>query len=85
MAKYTSEEKLQAVLRYLEGNESSLEIAQSIGTDHKAILKWVKQYQLSNASKFLLKKALQEQLSLQSSNISFDKFSKYLIPCKRLI
>ena len=38
MAKYTAEEKLQAALRYLEGKESSHEIAKSIGTDHKTIL-----------------------------------------------
>ncbi len=39
MAKYRG--KLQAALRYLEGKESSHEIAKSIGTDHKAILNWL--------------------------------------------
>ena len=53
MAKYTSEEKLQAALRYLEGNESSHEIAKSIGTDHKAILKWAKQYQYNGVEAFI--------------------------------
>ena len=53
MAKYTSEEKLQAALRYLEGNESSHEIAKSIGIDHKAILKWAKQYQYNGVEAFI--------------------------------
>ena len=44
MAKFTVEDKLQAVNRYLNGSESSLKIAKSLGTNHKAILKWVKQY-----------------------------------------
>ncbi|MBD8035353.1 transposase [Solibacillus sp. A46] len=43
MAKFTLEEKLQAVFRYIKGNESSHEIAKTIGTDHKAILNWAKQ------------------------------------------
>ena len=38
MAKYTSEEKLQAVLRYIEGKESSHEIARLIGTITKRFL-----------------------------------------------
>ena len=53
MAKYTSEEKLQAALRYLEGNESSHEIAKSIGTDHKAILFWAKQYEHNGVEAFI--------------------------------
>ncbi|WP_342472341.1 IS3 family transposase [Metasolibacillus sp. FSL H7-0170] len=53
MAKYTSEEKLQAVLRYLEGKESSHEIAKSMGTDHKAILNWAKQYEYNGVETFI--------------------------------
>ena len=53
MAKYTSEEKLQAVLRYIEGKESSHEIARLIGTDHKAILNWVKQYEYNGVEAFI--------------------------------
>ncbi len=52
MAKYTSEEKLQAAVRYLEGKESSVEIAKSMGTDHRAILKWVKQYEYNGVEAF---------------------------------
>ncbi|MFF2175418.1 IS3 family transposase [Lysinibacillus sp. NPDC058147] len=49
MAKYTVEDKLQAVERYLNGNES----AKSLGTDHTAILKWVKQYEYNGVGAFI--------------------------------
>ncbi|WP_248508350.1 transposase, partial [Sporosarcina sp. NCCP-2222] len=52
MAKFTAEDKLQAVNRYLNGRESSIEIAKSLETDHKAILKWVKQYEYHGAKAF---------------------------------
>ena len=39
MAKYTVEDKLQAVERYLNGNESANKIAKSLGTDKQAIFK----------------------------------------------
>ncbi|WP_075619157.1 helix-turn-helix domain-containing protein [Paenisporosarcina indica] len=45
MAKFTPEDKLQAVLRYLNGKESYNEIGRFIATDHKSIVKWVKQYE----------------------------------------
>lgn len=53
MAKYTAEEKLQAALRYLEGKESSHEIAKSIGTDPKAILNWAKRYEYNGVKAFI--------------------------------
>ncbi|SOC34994.1 transposase-like protein [Ureibacillus acetophenoni] len=52
MAKFTTEDKLQAVNRYLNGTESSVEIAKSIGTDNKAILKWVKQFEYNGVDAF---------------------------------
>jgi transposase len=52
MAKFTVEDKLQAVKRYLNGNESSYEIAKSLGTDNKAIYKWVKQYEYNGVEAF---------------------------------
>ena len=45
MAKFSAEEKLQAVARYLNGNESYRTIGKSIGVNHKAIQKWVKQFE----------------------------------------
>ncbi|MER1959115.1 MAG: IS3 family transposase [Solibacillus sp.] len=53
MAKFTAEEKLQAALRYLEGKESYREIARSIGVDHNALPKWVKQYELQGINAFI--------------------------------
>ena len=52
MAKYSEMDKLQAVLRYLEGNESSHGIARFIETNHQAILKWVKQYEYNSVEAF---------------------------------
>lgn len=53
MGKYTAEEKLQAPLRYVNGNESYKEIGKSIGIDHKSIVKWVKQYEYNGAEVFV--------------------------------
>ncbi|MET3507425.1 transposase-like protein [Halalkalibacter oceani] len=53
MAKFSTDDKLQAVLRYLNGNESSYEIAKSLGTNNKAILKWVKQYEYNGEEAFV--------------------------------
>ena len=55
MAKFTADEKLQAALRYLNGKESSYQIARSMGTDHQAVLKWVKQYEYHGDNAFLKK------------------------------
>lgn len=49
------EEKLQAALRYLDGKESSYQIARSMGTNHQAILKWVKQYEYRGENAYLKK------------------------------
>lgn len=53
MGKYTAAEKLQAALRYLEGTESSYAIAKSMGTNSKAILKWLKQYEYQGVQVFM--------------------------------
>jgi transposase-like protein len=53
MAKFTAEDKLQAVKRYLNGRESSHEIAKSLRTNHQAILKWVKQYEYNGVEAFV--------------------------------
>jgi transposase len=53
MVKFTANIKSQAINRYLNGNESSNEIATSLGTDHKAILKWVKQYEHNSEEAFI--------------------------------
>jgi len=53
MAKFTVQDKLQAVKRYINGSESLSEIAKSLGTDHKAVFKWIKQYEYNGVEAFV--------------------------------
>ncbi|WP_455709814.1 transposase [Lysinibacillus xylanilyticus] len=53
MSKYTAEKKLQAVQRYLNGNESYKDIGQSIGANKKLIIIWVKQYEHNGLDAFI--------------------------------
>ncbi|KOO48756.1 transposase [Viridibacillus arvi] len=53
MAKFTAEEKLNAVERALKGKESYMVIAKSIGVDDTAIHKWVKQYEHNGVEAFI--------------------------------
>jgi transposase len=53
MAKFTAEQKLQAVARYLNGNESYREIGKSLGLDFRYINKWVKQFEHNGAEAFI--------------------------------
>ena len=55
MSKFTTEEKLQAVIRYIHGNESLREIAKSIGTVHQVLLRWVKRFE-NNGEKAFIKR-----------------------------
>ena len=52
MAKFNAEEKLEAVKRYLNGNESAREIANLIGTTKRTILTWLKQYEHNGEEAF---------------------------------
>ncbi|SFJ91260.1 hypothetical protein SAMN05518846_106266, partial [Brevibacillus centrosporus] len=45
MAKFTVEDKLEAIRRYLNGNESFACIASSMGTVKSEVIKWVQLYQ----------------------------------------
>ncbi|HWI49715.1 MAG TPA: transposase, partial [Rummeliibacillus sp.] len=47
MAKFTTEDKLIAVKRYLREEESYNSIARSMNTMHSTIKKWVAQYQFN--------------------------------------
>lgn len=53
MAKFSSEEKLEAVKRYLNGNESVRNIAREIGVAHRNLLTWVKQYEHNGDEAFM--------------------------------
>lgn len=52
MAKFTSEDKLSAVQRYLDGSESYASIAASIGTKKVIVMNWVSQYKHHGAGAF---------------------------------
>jgi transposase len=53
MAKFSAEEKLEAVNRALNGKESYRSIAKSLGVDDKAIHKWLKQYEFNGVKAFI--------------------------------
>ncbi len=44
MTKFTSDEKLIAVKRYLDGNKSQIEISDSSGVDHSVLQTWLQNY-----------------------------------------
>ncbi len=52
MSKYTVEVKLQAVERYLTGNESYKTIAESIGTVKSLVITWVKLFEAQGEKGF---------------------------------
>lgn len=52
MARFTQEEKLSAVQRYLDGAESYAAIAASIGTTKVIVMNWVLQYKLHGVEAF---------------------------------
>lgn len=53
MAKFTADEKIHIVLRYLNGNESYREIGKAIGIRDTVILNWVNQYKQNGVEAFL--------------------------------
>ncbi len=53
MAKFTADEKIQIVLRYLNGNESYREMGRSLGISDTIILNWVNQYKQNGVEAFL--------------------------------
>src|SRR4051812_27691954 len=52
MAKFSIEEKLRAVERYLSGTESQQAIADSIGVHKAGLQTWIKQYQFNGERAF---------------------------------
>ncbi|WP_249652410.1 transposase, partial [Lysinibacillus sp. D4A1_S13] len=53
MAKFTADEKIQIVLRYLNGNESYRKIGKAIGMSDTIILNWVNQDKQNGVEAFL--------------------------------
>jgi transposase len=52
MTKFTSEDKLLAVKRYLEGQGSHAYIGESIGANKSEVMNWVRQYEQNGAEAF---------------------------------
>ncbi len=52
MAKFTAQEKIQAVKRYLEGTEGHKTIARTLGVTHGVLQAWIRQYQYHGESAF---------------------------------
>ena len=53
MVKFTADEKIHIVQRYLNGNESYREIGKAIGIRDTVILNWVNQYKQNGVDAFL--------------------------------
>lgn len=53
MVKFTTDEKIHIVLRYLNGNESYREIGKAIGIRDTVILNWVNQYKQKGVVAFV--------------------------------
>lgn len=53
MAKFTADEKIHIVLRYLNGNESYREVGKVFGIRETVILNWVNQYKQNGVEAFL--------------------------------
>jgi transposase len=53
MAKFTAQEKIKAVKRYLEGTEGHKTIAKCIGVAHGVLHAWIQQYQYHGEKAFI--------------------------------
>ncbi|WP_235872153.1 transposase, partial [Siminovitchia acidinfaciens] len=52
MAKYTIEQKIDAVLRYQNGHEGVGTVAKSIGVNHEVVRMWIKQFEYHGIKAF---------------------------------
>ena len=93
MTKYTAEDKLNAVLRYLNGHESYQEIADSLHTDQMTIFNWVKQFEHNGSEGFIKSYTnYSQQFKLDVLNFmnekgmsSYDVAAIFNIPSPRLV
>ncbi|SDB59349.1 helix-turn-helix domain-containing protein, partial [Lysinibacillus fusiformis] len=53
MTKVSVEQRIQAVQRYLNGNETLIEIANDIGVTAQIVSEWVRRYQKNGVETFL--------------------------------
>ncbi|EJR26358.1 hypothetical protein IIG_05400 [Bacillus cereus VD048] len=52
MTKFTSEDKMNAVIHYQDGNESIKDIAKSLGAKHEMVRMWIKQFEYHGIQAF---------------------------------
>ena len=52
MAKFTNDQKLEAVIRYQNTNDSVEKIAKSIGAAQSVVRNWIKQFEYHGLSAF---------------------------------
>lgn len=60
MTKFTSGDKMNAVIRYQDGSESIKDIAKSLRANHEVVRMWIKQFEYHESKH--LKKAIQRIL-----------------------
>ncbi|EEM19470.1 Tnp167A [Bacillus thuringiensis serovar tochigiensis BGSC 4Y1] len=66
MTKFSSKDKIQAVSRYLEGNEGGKTIADSIGVHPRELYQWIKRFE------FLGEKAFERRYTTYSLEYRLD-------------
>ncbi|MED2367831.1 transposase, partial [Bacillus thuringiensis] len=52
MTKFTSEDKMNAVIHYQDGSESIKDIAKSLGANHEVVRMWIKQFEYHGIQAF---------------------------------
>ena len=93
MAKFTAEDKIAAVKRYLEGKESYTSIGDSIGTSESIVRNWVNQYRHHGVQAFIKSyTSYSAQFKLDVLNYmnehgasSYESAAIFNIPSPRLI
>ncbi|WP_128857009.1 transposase [Bacillus sp. CDB3] len=63
MTKFTSEENMNAVIRYQDGSESIKDIAKSLGANREMVRMWIKQFEY-HESRHLKKAVLVQNFTL---------------------
>lgn len=71
MSRFTQEEKLAAVRRYLEGRESCKHIAYTIGTNESCIREWCRNYEVFGKNAFIKRKNNHYTLDFKTQAVEY--------------
>ena len=71
MSRFTQEEKLAAVRRYLEGRESCKHIAYTIGTNESCIREWCRNYEVFGKNAFIKRKNNHYTLDFKTEAVEY--------------